>query len=72
MSGHDIIIVRTEIGGDNMSPRTGRPPLENPKTARIEIRVSPDEKQEIMEYAKCNKISLLELLKTGIMVHKTK
>lgn len=55
-----------------MSPRTGRPPLENPKTARIEIRVSPDEKQEIMEYAKCNKISLLELLKTGIMVHKTK
>ena len=66
MSGHDIIIVRTKNGGDGMSPRTGRPVSDNPKSTRIEIRVTPEEKKEIMDYAKSHNISLLNLLKLGI------
>lgn len=53
-----------------MSPRSGRPPLDNPKSARIEIRVTPEEKKEIMEYARSQKISLLDLLRLGIKAGK--
>ncbi len=49
-----------------MSPRTGRPVSDNPKSTRIEIRVTPEEKKEIMDYAKSHNISLLNLLKLGI------
>ena len=73
MSGHDIIIVRTKsIGGGVMSPRMGRPQSDNPKSSRIEIRVTDAEKKDIMEYSKENKISLLELLRLGIEKDKEK
>lgn len=49
-----------------MSPRTGRPPVENPKTDRFNIRVSPEEKREILEFSKKSGKGLLELLKIGI------
>lgn len=49
-----------------MSPRTGRPPVDNPKTERLFIRVSPDEKREIQEFSKSSGYGLLELIKKGI------
>ena len=49
-----------------MSPRTGRPLSTNPKTARMEIRVTPQEKKQIQDFSKQSGYSLLELIKIGI------
>ena len=49
-----------------MSPKTGRPPIDNPKDKRLYIRVTEKEKQEIMDFTKKNNISCLELLKIGM------
>lgn len=53
-----------------MKKRTGRPPTENPKSERLFIRVTPEEKKEIHEYSKSSGLSLLELLKKGIEATK--
>lgn len=55
-----------------MSSRMGRPPLDNPKSERITMRVTPDEKAEIMQFSKESKKGLLELLKIGIKTVKKK
>lgn len=55
-----------------MSSRMGRPPLDNPKSERITMRVTPDEKTEIMQFSKESKKGLLELLKIGIKTVKKK
>lgn len=49
-----------------MSPKMGRPPVENPKTDRFNIRVTPEEKKEILEFSKKSGKGLLDLLKIGI------
>lgn len=49
-----------------MSPKTGRPPKENPKSASIHIRVTPEEKAKIMGYCKEHGTTCLELLLKGI------
>ena len=49
-----------------MSPRTGRPKSEDPKSQRLFIRVTPEEKAEIYDFARKNGYTLLELLKKGI------
>ena len=49
-----------------MSPRTGRPKADNPKTDRLYIRVSSDEKKEIMEFSSETGYTLLELIRLGI------
>lgn len=53
-----------------MSPRTGRPPSDNPKSERIYIRVTPDEKAEIQEFCKKFKVSMLDLIRKGIEAMK--
>ena len=53
-----------------MAMRIGRPHAENPKTERLFIRVSPDEKAEIQEFSKKSGLSLLDLLKKGIEATK--
>lgn len=55
-----------------MSPRTGRPPSDNPKTDRLFIRVTPNDKKEIQEFSEKSGYGLLELLKIGIDVVKKK
>ena len=55
-----------------MSPKTGRPPSNNPKSARIEMRVTPEEKEQIMKFAREQRLSLLEILKIGIEAVKKK
>lgn len=54
-----------------MSTRMGRP-SDNPKTDRINIRVAPDEKKEIMTFVEKRNIGLLDLLKLGIEAVKKK
>ena len=49
-----------------MSPKTGRPPADNPKIARIDIRVTPEEKNKIMNFSKKYKITILDLIMKGI------
>ena len=59
-------------GGGNMSPRTGRPPSDNPKSERLFIRVTPDDKKKIQDFANESGYGLLELLKIGIKAVKEK
>lgn len=49
-----------------MAPTQGRPPIDNPKTERLFIRVTPQEKAEIQIFAKKSGYSLLTLIKKGI------
>ncbi len=49
-----------------MSPKTGRPLSDNPKTERIYVRVTPEEKNEIMDFSKKHKITILDLIRKGI------
>lgn len=55
-----------------MSPKTGRPPVENPKTDRFNIRVTPEEKKEILKFSKESGKGLLDLLRIGIETVKRK
>lgn len=49
-----------------MSAKMGRPKLDNPKSERLYIRVTPEEKVRIYNFAKENGYTLLELLYRGI------
>ncbi len=50
----------------------GRPPIENPKTERLYIRLTPQEKAEILSFAKEKGYSLLGLIREGIEAVKQK
>ena len=49
-----------------MSPRTGRPKSDNPKDSNLYIRVTKDEKEQIMKFSRESGYSLLEIIKFGI------
>lgn len=49
-----------------MSPSQGRPRIDNPKTERLFIRVTPEEKEEIHSFAKETENTLLDLIYKGI------
>ena len=49
-----------------MSPKIGRPKIENPKTERLYIRVTPEEKAQIYDFVQKSGYTLLELLEKGI------
>lgn len=55
-----------------MAAATGRPKSENPKTERLFIRVTPQEKQEILTFSDEKGVSLLCLLRKGIEAEKKK
>lgn len=55
-----------------MSPRTGRPLSKNPKSASLHIRLTPDEKERIMEFSKKEGYTILELIQMGIEAAKKK
>lgn len=55
-----------------MSPKTGRPKSNNPKTDRLFIRVTPQEKEEIQLFTKKTGYSLLSLIQIGIDTVKGK
>lgn len=44
----------------------GRPKLDNPKSERLYIRVTKEEKDEIMDFSNKTGYTLLEFIKIGI------
>ena len=53
-----------------MAQPRGRPRVDDPKSERFFIRVTPQEKKEIYDFAKSSGYSLLELIKKGIEAAK--
>ena len=49
-----------------MAPTQGRPPIDNPKSERLYIRVTPDEKAEMQAITKETGLTLLDLIRAGI------
>lgn len=49
-----------------MSPRTGRPPKENLKDIRIQIRLDKEILDKLDECAKVNKTSRSDIIRQGI------
>lgn len=49
-----------------MSPRTGRPPKENPMDERIQIRVNREELQRLDECAKIQETTRSDIVRQGI------
>jgi hypothetical protein len=49
-----------------MSPHTGRPKVDNPMNERLYVRVSKQEKDEIMKFSSESGYSILELIRAGI------
>ena len=49
-----------------MSHTKGRPKLDNPKNDRIYVRVTKDEKKELMDFSDKSGYTILDLIKIGI------
>lgn len=52
-----------------MSPRTGRP-TSNKKTERLEIRLTPEEAQDLQECADRLEVSKTEVINKGVQLVK--
>lgn len=55
-----------------MSPRTGRPPIENPKSERITVRIDKEYSEILNEYCKEKKVDRAEAVREGIKRLKKK
>ena len=55
-----------------MSPRTGRPPVENPKDKRLQVRVDEHTIKNLDECAKRAKTNRSEIVREGIELVKEK
>lgn len=49
-----------------MSPKTGRPKIENPNTINLMIRINKDLNLRLNEYCKINSITKGEVVRNGI------
>ena len=58
-----------KIGGDDMSPRTGRPTA-NKKTVRLEIRLTPQEAKLLQECSERLSMNRTEVINRGIALVK--
>ena len=55
-----------------MSPRTGRPKIDNPKNIDIKVRIDKEKNDELLDYCKKNNISRTEAIRQGIEMVLTK
>ena len=53
-----------------MSPRTGRPKTENPKSVKMNIRISPQTAQDLQECAEALNIPRVAVIEKGIQLVK--
>ena len=53
-----------------MSPRTGRPLLENPKSVKMNIRISEETAKDLQECARALQISRVNVIEKGIQLVK--
>jgi hypothetical protein len=49
-----------------MSPRIGRPPIENPKSERITVRLGNEESNILKEYCEQESVERAEAIRRGI------
>lgn len=49
-----------------MSPRTGRPKVENPKTARYNVRLDAETDEKLSKYCEEHDIEKAEAIRMGI------
>lgn len=49
-----------------MSPRTGRPKVDNPKDVDVKVRIDKATNEQLLKYCKENKISRAEAIRQGI------
>ena len=49
-----------------MSPRTGRPKVENPKDIRYSVRLDEDTERKLPKYCEAHKITKGEAIRRGI------
>lgn len=49
-----------------MSPRTGRPPIDNPRSERITVRLGNEESNILNEYCQQEKTERAEAIRRGI------
>ena len=52
--------------GENMSPRTGRPKVENPKDKDIKVRIDEGTHNELLNYCRRFNITKAEAIRKGI------
>ena len=60
-----IIIVWQKVG-DDLSPRTGRPKVDKPKTIRYSIRLDLETEEKLQTYSLENNITKGEAIRQGI------
>ena len=53
-------------GGEDLSPRTGRPKVDNPKTIRYSIRLDLETEEKLQAYSLENNITKGEAIRQGI------
>lgn len=53
-----------------MSPKTGRPPIENPKNVKMNIRISERTAKDLQECADALDISRINVIERGIQLVK--
>ncbi len=49
-----------------MSPRTGRPKLDNPKDVDIKVRLDSQTNERLLEYCKANNLTRAAALRKGV------
>ena len=59
-------IVELKKWGDEVSPRTGRPKAENPKSTDIKVRIDDETSKRLDEYCKAHSITRAEAIRRGI------
>lgn len=61
-----IELVADRKWGVIMSPRTGRPPIENPKSERITVRLDKEHSEILNNYCRKNGVERAEAVREGI------
>lgn len=59
------LIVAQKVG-DDMSPRTGRPKIEKPKTYEIKVRIDEEVNQKLIRYCKENNVTRTDVIRQGV------
>lgn len=49
-----------------MSPRTGRPKIDKPKTIEVKARIDEETNEKLMKYCKENQLSRTDVVRMGI------
>lgn len=51
---------------NDMSPRTGRPKIDKPKTIEVKARIDEETNEKLMKYCKENQLNRTDVVRMGI------